>query len=77
MVYYRSALCGVVDSLRIHCWIVVAECRIDEQDDCAETDGLEITTVPFQTDREETVRLDVQMLQAEAIDWKGTIWLSL
>ncbi|KAK8830768.1 hypothetical protein WA577_003473 [Blastocystis sp. JDR] len=45
VVYYRSALCGVVDSLRIHCWI----------DDCAEADGLEITAVPFQADKEETV----------------------
>ena len=73
MVYYRSALCGVVDSLRIHCWIVVAECSVDEQDDCAEADGLEITAVPFQADREETVRLDIQMLQTETIEWKGMI----
>lgn len=73
MVYYRSALCGVVDSLRIHCWIVVAECSVDEQDDCAEADGLEITTVPFQADREETVRLDIQMLRTETIEWKGMI----
>ena len=77
MVYYRSALCGVVDSLRIHCWVVFTECSVDEQDDCAETDGLEITTVPFQADREETVHLDLQMLQTETIEWKGTIWLSL
>ena len=68
MVYYRSALCGVVDSLRIHCW-----CSVDEQDDRAEADGLEITTVPFQADREETVRLDIQMLQTETIEWKGMI----
>ena len=73
MVYYRSALCGVVDSLRIHCWIVDAECSVDEQDDCAEADGLEITAVPFQADREETVRLDLQMLQTETIEWKGMI----
>ena len=73
MVYYRSALCGVVDSLRIHCWIVVAECNVDEQDDCTEADGLEITTVPFQADREETVRLDIQMLRTETIEWKGMI----
>ena len=73
MVYYRSALCGVVDSLRIHCWIVVAECSVDEQDDRAEADGLEITTVPFQADKEETVRLDIQMLQTETIEWKGMI----
>lgn len=73
MVYYRSALCGVVDSLRIHCWIVVAECSVDEQDDCAEADGLEITTVPIQADREETVRLDIQMLRTETIEWKGMI----
>lgn len=73
MVYYRSALCGVVDSLRIHCWIVVAECSVDEKDDCAEADGLEITTVPFQADKEETVRLDIQMLQTETIEWKGMI----
>ena len=77
MVYYRSALCGVVDSLRIHCWIVFAECSVDEQDDRAEADGLEITTVPFQADREETVRLDIQMLQTETIEWKGMIRLSL
>ena len=73
MVYYRSALCGVVDSLRIHCWIVVAECSVDEQDDRAEADGLEITTVPFQADKEETVHLDLQMLQTETIEWKGMI----
>ena len=73
MVYYRSALCGVVDSLRIHCWIVFAECSVDEQDDCAEADGLEITAVPFQAVREETVRLDIQMLQTETIEWKGMI----
>ena len=73
MVYYRSALCGVVDSLRIHCWIVVAECNVDEQDDCTEADGLEITTVPFQADKEETVRLNIQMLQTETIEWKGMI----
>ena len=73
MVYYRSALCGVVDSLRIHCWIVFAECNVDEQADCTEADGLEITTVPFQADREETVRLDIQMLQTETIEWKGMI----
>ena len=73
VVYYRSALCGVVDSLRIHCWIVFAECNVDEQDDCTEADGLEITAVPFQADREETVRLDIQMLQTETIEWKGMI----
>lgn len=30
VVYYRSALCGVVDSLRIHCWIVFTECSVDK-----------------------------------------------
>ena len=73
VVYYRHALCGVVDSLRIHCWIVGISYRINVQDDSADQTGLSITTVSLGSDEEERVLLDIAQLQRQQIDWKGCI----